>query len=333
MSTYSAIIDNGKTSAEGFYKAISMLLGNQGVPSIYQPTSLQVVQHAAGANMSVDISIGSALLPNSLGTFGYNGWQDAPSNLAIGTASALNPRIDAVVAYINMSAVSSTNSNNPGSLAFMDVQGTPASSPVAPNSSAIQAALGAGVPWIWLAQVTVPQNATQIVTAYIADARPPFATYARIWGGSSNTSGHVVPNVADDTVMLNNATATVKNKTFDSSNTFATPTTDANGWTIYTFGSFVLYARAWGWSVASWASGAEYELVTGAALPVGMSNLGGTFVQCTITNTANVSSVYGTIQMPAAQSSTTALNVYATQRIGSTLTSMGGSVQIWILTI
>ncbi|HVB24135.1 MAG TPA: LamG-like jellyroll fold domain-containing protein [Ktedonobacteraceae bacterium] len=167
--------------------------------------------------MSVDISIGSALISNSLSTYSYNVWQDAVTNLTIAAASPSNPRIDVVVAYINLSAVSTTNSNNPGALAFMDVQGIPGSSPVAPNSSAIQTAVGAGVPWIALANVTVPQSATQIVTANIADVRSPFAVRANLWGGSSNTYGHTVPNVADDTVVLANAIQTLNNKTLGNS--------------------------------------------------------------------------------------------------------------------
>lgn len=214
MATYAAIIDNGKTSAQGFMSGFSYLLGFQGVPTVTAPTSLQVVQHAGGANMSVDISIGACLIGNSTNTFSYNAWQDAASNLSIAAASVLNPRIDAVVAYINMSAVSLSNSNNPGALAFYDVQGTPAGTPTAPNSSAIQSALGAGVYWILLGYVTVPQNATQIVTANISDQRPPFAVHANLWGGTSNTYGHVVPNIADDTVALLNAAQTFQNKTF-----------------------------------------------------------------------------------------------------------------------
>lgn len=224
MSTFAAIIDNGKTSAEGFYKAIYELLV-EGIPTVTDSTNLQAVQRGAGANMSVDISIGAAFIANSINTYGYNVWQDALTNLAIGASSPSNPRIDVVVAYINLAAVSIVNSNNPGALAFIDVQGTPGASPVAPNAAAIQTAVGAGVPWVAIANVTVPQSATQIVTANIADVRPPFAIRARLWGGASNTFGHVVPNIADDTVALLNAAQTLKNKTIDSTNSIVT-----NGW-------------------------------------------------------------------------------------------------------
>lgn len=211
MTTYSAPIDTGLTSSEAFQKAVSQLLV-EGVATIATPTALQVIQRGAGANMSVDISIGSALISNSSGTFGISAWIDATANQTIATASGANPRIDAVVAWIDTSVISTITNNNPGSLKFADVQGTVGSSPVAPTDSAVQSSLGAGIAWVRLANVTVPQSATQIVTANIADQRPPFAVRARLWGGSSNTYGHTVPNVADDTVMLLNASQTFTNK-------------------------------------------------------------------------------------------------------------------------
>lgn len=213
MATYSAIIDSGLTSAEGFNKALSQLLGNEGIPTITTPSALQVVQRGAGANMSVDVSIGSSLISNSTATFGYAAWQDAVSNVTISAANPSNPRIDAIVAYINLAAVSTTNNNNPGSLVLAAIAGTPAGSPSTPSDSTIQSTLGAGVPWVRLANVTVPANATQIVTANIADARAPFAVRANLWGGSSNTNGHTVPNVADGNVVIDNATQTLTNKT------------------------------------------------------------------------------------------------------------------------
>ena len=240
MTAFSAIIDNGLTSAEGFQKAISNLLV-KGVPTVTTPTSLQVVQRGAGANMSVDVSIGSALIPNSTGTFGYAAWQDAVSNVTITAADPSNPRIDAIVAYINLSAVSTSSNNNPGSLVFTAIAGTPAGSPSAPSDSTIQSTLGATVPWVRLANVTVGVSATQIVTANIADARPPFAVRAYLWGGTSNTNGHTVPNVADDTVALLNATQTLANKTFTSP-TVNTPTVKQwDGWQKDTSGITYTY--------------------------------------------------------------------------------------------
>lgn len=170
--------------------------------------------------MSVDISIGTALMNKSDSTYGWAAWQDAVTNLTISAADPSNPRIDAVVAYIDLSVISTVSNNNPGALKFSDVTGTPAGSPTAPSDSAVTSALGAGVPWIRLANVTVGAGATQVVTANIADVRPPFAVHARLWGGSSNTYGHTVPNAADDTVQLLAAAQSPTNKSFDNTSTF-----------------------------------------------------------------------------------------------------------------
>lgn len=189
------------------------------MPTNNTASSLQAVQRGAGANMSVDISIGVCAMPNTSGTYSYIGYTDAVANQTISAADPTNPRIDVVVAYVDLSVVSSSSNNNPGALKFFDVTGTPSGTPSAPSSSTIQAAVGAGNPWTPIANVAVAANATQIVTANITDKRFPWAVRANLWGGSSNTNGHTVPNVADDTVALLAATQTFQNKTFDGTNT------------------------------------------------------------------------------------------------------------------
>lgn len=217
MTTFVGFRPSGTSDEEALYKVAGRLLV-QGNPLVQNPTSMQVVQRAAGANMSVDIGIGDVLIPNTAGTYSYQAWQTAVTNLPVTAANPSNPRIDVIVAYVNLAVVGATD--NPGALAFMDVTGTPGASPVAPNSTTIQAAVGAGVPWVQLADVTVPTSATQIVTANIADARIPWAVRANLWGGTNNTNGHTVPNVTDDTVLLANAAQTINNKTFGSGNAF-----------------------------------------------------------------------------------------------------------------
>lgn len=186
------------------------------MPTNNSATSMQAVQRGAGANMSVDISIGVCAMPNTSGTYSYIGFTDAVANQTISAADPTNPRIDVVVAYVDLSVVSSSSNNNPGALKFADVTGTPAGSPSAPSSGTIQTAVGAGNPWTYIAQISVAANATQIVTANITDTRLPWAVRANLWGGASNTKGHTVPNVADDTVALLAATQTFTNKTFTS---------------------------------------------------------------------------------------------------------------------
>jgi hypothetical protein len=206
VTTYIGYRDGGKTSEEGLKKELKALLTG-GVSLIDSSTALQVTQRAAGANMTVDIAIGSCHIVKPAGDYSYFGWTDAATTgTTVPTANVSNPRIDTVVAYVDLSVVSSASNNNPGALKFSVVAGTAAGSPVALTPSQIQTALGATVPFIQLAQLAVAANATTIVNANITDVRPPIAFKGRVWGGSSNTVGHLVPNVADKNVALSSRT-------------------------------------------------------------------------------------------------------------------------------
>ena len=100
---------------------------------------------------------------------------DADESLVIASNSSGNPRIDAVVLYIDLSATANADSSNVATL--FDVQGTPAASPIAPTTGDIQTAIGASNPFIKLAEVLVVSGATQILNADITDTRPQFYTY------------------------------------------------------------------------------------------------------------------------------------------------------------
>lgn len=223
-TTFLSERNGGQTDENGITQVMSRLLV-QGTPTNQLASSMQCLQHAGGANMSVDVQIGDVIIPNPAGTYSYSGWTTAVQNVTIATAPVSNSRIDTVVAYVNLSIVSSANPNNPGALAFVSVAGTVAASPVAPSNSTIQAAVGAGTPWTPLANIAVGTSVTSIVNANITDTRYPWAVRANVWGGSSNTIGHIVPNVADDTVALLNAAQTFTNKTFGAGNNIIT-----NGW-------------------------------------------------------------------------------------------------------
>lgn len=214
MSTFVSYRNGGKTDEEGLFKWFSRLF-TTGNPTNHSTTSMQVVQRGAGANMSVDISIGDASMPDTAGS-GYNlyGWNDAAVNQSVAAADPTNPRIDVVYCYVDLSVVQSVTVNNPNALKFGVFAGTPAGSPVAPTNAAIQSFLGATTPFIKLAQVAVAANASTIVNANITDFRNPIAMKGRLWGGALNTIGHIVPNVVDDTVALLNAVQTFANKTF-----------------------------------------------------------------------------------------------------------------------
>ena len=206
MTLFAGYRDVGETDEEGLHKGLDRILTGA-VPIVHSSTSLQVVQRAAGANMSVDISIGDAFIDN--GDYGFWVWSDAAENVSVDAADPSNPRIDVVVGYMDLSVVDNSVSNNPGAFKVVSVDGTPAGSPTAPDGTAIQTAVGAGNPYIMLAQVAVAASATQIVDANITDVRDPIGLKGRLYGGSNNTDGHTVPNVADDTVALLGASQTV----------------------------------------------------------------------------------------------------------------------------
>ena len=127
---------------------------------------------SAGTGMNVTIATGNGLISTGTG-FARRIQSDTTNTVAISAASTANPRIDAIVAYIDNSVTPTTdvtdNTNN--ILKFKAVSGTPAASPSRPSESAIQSGVGAGNPYMVLCYVTVPQNATTISTGTFADVR------------------------------------------------------------------------------------------------------------------------------------------------------------------
>ncbi|MCL4389827.1 MAG: hypothetical protein M1484_04480 [Patescibacteria group bacterium] len=125
-------------------------------------------QAQASPDMTALINVGRAYILNSGGN-GYPIYMDASSNVTFGANSSGNPRIDSVILYIDLSASPNADSSNVAKLAV--VQGTPGASPNPPNTSQIQAAIGASNPYIILANVTVASGAVQITNGNIADVR------------------------------------------------------------------------------------------------------------------------------------------------------------------
>lgn len=133
-------------------------------------TDLQVVQRAAGANMSVDISVGRAYIDIT--------WAGRPFKVRLANLSVINSvvganssganRIDAVVAKIDVSVTPNAAGDNIGTAAVVNnATGTPA---VAMSDAAITTALG-HANWFRLCNITVANLAASIVNANIADTR------------------------------------------------------------------------------------------------------------------------------------------------------------------
>ena len=135
-------------------------------------SDLAVAQQAV-ADMTVKIATGRAYVKGST-TNAYPVRITAVENVTIPANSSGNPRKDAIVIYIDKSVDASTPGDGSGVVKTMCVQGTPAGSPVAPDATAIQAAVGASNPYLLLANVTVASGASQILTADILDLRATF---------------------------------------------------------------------------------------------------------------------------------------------------------------
>lgn len=116
---------------------------------------------SAGTGMNVTVAIGNGLISTGTG-FARRIATDATNTVSLNAASTANPRIDAVVAYID-NAVTPTTSvvdNTNGVLKFKSVAGSPTANPSAPTAQAIQSSVGAGNPYMVLAYVAVAKNAT-----------------------------------------------------------------------------------------------------------------------------------------------------------------------------
>jgi len=316
MSSYVGYRDAGKTNEQGLKEELNRLY-TKGVAVVDTPTALAVSQRGAGANMSIDVAIGDAHLVIPSGLYSYWGWTDAVANCTVTAANVSNPRIDVVVAYVDLSVTSTSSSNNPGALKFSAIAGTPAGSPTAPSTSTIQAALGNSVPFIKLAQIAVAANATQVVNANLTDVRQPIAVKSRLWGGSNNTNGHAVPNTADDTVVLFGAlTAANIGGVIYPINSIYIETSGTNPATTFGFGTWVAFAAGRtlignGISDQAFAAGTtggeSNHTLTVNELAVhahGVNDSGHTHGETTAGGTGSVTSITGSINLSTSAIST-----------------------------
>lgn len=160
--------DGGKTDEFGHLIALMRFMQGEVIEG------LQVAANGA-PNMSVNVPYGIAAIPTGSGATGYRYFVglDATENVAVPTANGSNPRNDLVVLWVDKSVAASqsftNNSNN--MLKISVVSGAPATTPADPSTAAIQAAIGAGNPYIVLARVVVGAGVTQINSGNITDLR------------------------------------------------------------------------------------------------------------------------------------------------------------------
>lgn len=148
---------------------------------VQDPASHWAVSEQSPKARAVNVAIGQGFFVKTGMT--YHGESTAINSVSIGANSSGNPRIDSIVAYVDLSASAGTDGT--GVLKFVSVAGTPASTPSAPDSTAIATALGAGNPYIVLGNVAVANGVSQIENANITDTRP--SAYVKIPAGIFET--------------------------------------------------------------------------------------------------------------------------------------------------
>lgn len=154
---------------EMFDFMLTHIIDQSGVKSIDAEGDLYVSENDT-PNMSVNVNFGYAFLSKSDGsrTYPVRLYSDV-ENLAVSANSSGNPRIDAVVLYADLGAEPNATATNVAKVEI--ITGTPAVSPVAPTDNDIQTAVGAGYPFLRLANIAVGSGATEIENANITDTR------------------------------------------------------------------------------------------------------------------------------------------------------------------
>jgi hypothetical protein len=177
LSVTSPIWQQVNTPALDMRRYISSLIASEGIVA---SGDLTVAQRSAGANMSVDVSSGRAMIQGDLIThqgfyFAYN---DSVQNVTgFSAANATNPRIDRVCLRVR----DAFHGDAANDVAFVIVTGTATSGATLSNLS------GAGaVPasHLLLANVLIPASATTITTANIENVVALVRTVA---GGPGQT--------------------------------------------------------------------------------------------------------------------------------------------------
>lgn len=187
---------NGKTDEKGHYKFPSVAFSGE----VVMP-GLAVSQNSP-TGMSVLVATGDYRVPTT-DDYAYTGWNTTNVAITVTTADPANPRIDTVVLYVDKSASTSPSPpNNPGVAKMKIVNGTPNAVPTAPNGTTIQSSVGAGNPYIILADVRVNAAVTSILNANITDRRTR-ATIANDFVTTNSILNQAVTSakIADGTIV------------------------------------------------------------------------------------------------------------------------------------
>lgn len=163
-------LNGGLYSGDAFTAFETRIASSNNGSIVASPSDLKV---SAGSGMNVTVSTGAGIIGNGA-LSGVRFAIDSPVTVAISAASTANPRMDSVVVYIDKSVSASTSvvdNTDLGIVKFKSVAGTPASAPTAPSTATIQSSIGAGNPYMVLANITVPKSSTAASSFKITDTR------------------------------------------------------------------------------------------------------------------------------------------------------------------
>ncbi len=176
-----------------------------GVLDLSDDDNLLVSEKSGTPDMSVDIATGRCWIKGSGNSYPVR--NTATINQAISSNASGNPRIDAVVFYVDAGA--SPNSTASNVIIVGVVEGTPAPSPVAPTDSAIQTAVGAANAFLRLADVTVPDGTPDIEDGDIEDQRIKFRLKGSLLSGTKSFSATPEFDVSQENYQKITMTASV----------------------------------------------------------------------------------------------------------------------------
>jgi len=170
MAIYVSIIDGMTNATDEDVAAFQTdYILQAGVVKRPQYTTPLAVSASGTPDQNSNVAAGVAYIPNSTSspTQYFQMLVDAVETQAHSVTTA-NPRIDAVVLFIDLSATPDANASNVASIEI--VEGAEAGSPTAPTDGDIDSALGAGT-WIRLADVTIANPFVSISSGDISDQR------------------------------------------------------------------------------------------------------------------------------------------------------------------
>ncbi len=167
MAEYLVNLNNGKTDEKAAFRLVGKLLNQSGV---LESTGLTVSATTPTPDMTVKVS-GSVASDNAVFITAtgdtYHGWNTAQYSVTILSNATGATKYDAIVAYAD-TAAGSTTANNPGGLKFIAVRSSGAG--VASAADIAASAVGTK-PSLRLADVTVANGVSSINSGNIVDTR------------------------------------------------------------------------------------------------------------------------------------------------------------------